>query len=383
MKKLEKKPFMHSFMPSHDLRKIEYKQIKAKERDEKKLTTFKKKVERFRLTETKRLMKQGYSFEKARKKAFMHSLTKDINSQKSEYESLKETKKQQTLQSKVFWGTFLGNMASSGSQKFAGGIVNFVWKAMSKKSDEDRMKKRVGYSYTDEEYANINSMLSKKVGFKLASERLDFLNKTSSFQSIIKNIGIYDGGQSMNTALELASDLVSRNLTDSNEQSAQITESALKGDFTPLYEIMRDIKGKGFKSKYSDRSLDLLQGDLINNPLARLDLLKMIHSDIKDNTTAGYASNFDAIKEDVKSIMDEIEDGISIASKPLVDIMKELINFIKDPATKITEWTTKVGTKATSSMSVMLSTVTSKLKSTFATIMKKISFGWIDLEKEK
>ncbi|AFI31863.1 DUF759 family protein [Borrelia crocidurae] len=47
-----------------------HKQNKEKEHQEKKIAAFREKVERFRLTQTKRLMKQGESFEKARKKAF-------------------------------------------------------------------------------------------------------------------------------------------------------------------------------------------------------------------------------------------------------------------------------------------------------------------------
>ncbi|WP_210376788.1 DUF759 family protein, partial [Borreliella valaisiana] len=57
-------------------------------------------IEKYRLTETKKLIKQGMSFEKARKEAFKRSLMADRDKRQLEYKKLaKESKAKSKMSS--------------------------------------------------------------------------------------------------------------------------------------------------------------------------------------------------------------------------------------------------------------------------------------------
>ncbi len=100
-----------------------------------KFESLRERVEKYRLTQTKKLMKQGMGFEKARKEAFKRSLMSDRDKRRLEYKELaKESKARNKmiaasqgkgLVAKIAIGSALGTVIGNAMSKVGGGLVGF------------------------------------------------------------------------------------------------------------------------------------------------------------------------------------------------------------------------------------------------------------------
>ncbi|WP_210376285.1 DUF759 family protein, partial [Borreliella burgdorferi] len=150
--KMEKylKPKKSSLGSTKDIVKNNLSDKKKELSKQSKFESLRERVEKYRLTQTKKLMKQGMGFEKARKEAFKRSLMSDRDKRRLEYKELAKESKAKSkmlaasqgkgLVAKIAIGSALGNVIGNAMSKVGGGLIGFLYGFM-KKSVEDNSKK--------------------------------------------------------------------------------------------------------------------------------------------------------------------------------------------------------------------------------------------------
>lgn len=344
----------------------EAREKKAREAKEKKHYNLREKVEKYRLSETKKLMKQGMSFEKARKTAFTKSLMSAKDLRALEYKELQENKKQAkkgSLASAMLKASFLGNLGASAATKGMSSIFGFIMESIFKKAEDARSRRAVAVTYDKKEQARIKEALATKTrqhAFATEKEQLDFMKATAGFKAEMMGIRGLTGIQKyQRQALELTADLVGRYVTDLGTAS-QAVQSAIRGDFADLFNVVKVAIGN--EKKLSTEQLEYFSNMQVHDPLARFKKIEEILRMVQNINKAG-ASQFDQAGASFRRLLDQIQTLIATSAEPVLKGIKMLIDFISNPIENTTKFFTSMFDNLTSSISQTLASAFSTIKS--------------------
>ncbi|MBB6213868.1 DUF759 family protein (plasmid) [Borreliella californiensis] len=189
------KPKKSSLGSTKDIVKNNLSDKKKELSRQSKFESLRERVEKYRLTQTKKLMKQGRGFEKARKEAFRRSLMSDRDKRHLEYKELAKESKAKSkmiaasqgkgLVAKIAIGSALGNVIGNAVSRVGGGIFGFAFgwikKSVEAISKKEKAQKLNTAFYTTEqrkilmgnEEENIKGIFQEKKGFAGEKEKID------------------------------------------------------------------------------------------------------------------------------------------------------------------------------------------------------------------
>ncbi len=184
--------------------KLEKELIEKELSRQSKFESLGERVEKYRLTQTKKLIKQGMGFEKARKEAFKRSLMSDKDKRRLEYKELaKESKAKNKmiaasqgkgLVTKIAIGSALGNVISNAMSKVGGGLLGFAKKSVEETSKTNRTKLINSAFFTKEKRDKLmgakgeRGIISGMSRFERDLEKEEFLHQTSVFKGALRDL---------------------------------------------------------------------------------------------------------------------------------------------------------------------------------------------------
>ncbi|UPA18850.1 DUF759 family protein [Borrelia puertoricensis] len=292
-------------------------------------------VEKFRLSETKKLIKLGYTFENARRKAFKHSLMSTKELRLLEYENLKRGRHKEialnkTVQSsilkgasilKIAAGTALGNAVSSG----ASGIFSYAKKSLEDNAKLSKTHSITSKVFTEGEKKSLSGMLKGISGFERDLEREDFLNLAGIIRKELVFLG-QNNESNLKKAVEFAAKLKSTGVVDDTNSATKAVVEFLQGKSGPLYDIMSSFKE--FTGKYNERAA--MEYDILAPGQAldyRSHKLKEVINDWNSLKFPTYSSS----SEEAKSSLEKLNDtGSKLTAKvlePLVTSLNKILDW--------------------------------------------------------
>ncbi|MBW6186864.1 DUF759 family protein, partial [Pseudomonas aeruginosa] len=258
--------------------------LNEKKRELKKQTKYehlREKVEKFRLSETKKLIKQGHTFQKARYEAFKRSLMSSKDLRALQYKNLKEeTKQKRKLISKasksitipgIAIGSAIGNILSNAFTSAKGYIVG----ALKEKSTQARMSLISSKFFGSDEKTTLLGKLKSIKSFESGIEREDFLNKSGVLKSTLKNMGI-SNKETLYTAVELAAKIKGSGIASSDQAISSVSD-LLSGKGDSIFTLMSQFEG--FGDKYLEYAKDKYEANVIYEPSIATGMLKQVLHD--------------------------------------------------------------------------------------------------------
>ncbi len=252
--KMEKylKPKKSSLGSTKDIVKNNLSDKKKELSKQTKFESLRERVEKYRLTQTKKLMKQGMGFEKARKEAFKRSLMSDRDKRRLEYKELaKESKARNKmlaasqgkgLVAKIAIGSVLGNVINNAMSKVGSGFFGFIT-GWIKKSVEEVSKTRKAQHlnsafYTPEQRAlfmgeknakgeDVKGILNTRKGFERDIEKEEYLRQFSRIKGTLTEMNKLNK-TNLETTGNFVADLVSSGGM-SSEEAVQAVDEYLRG----------------------------------------------------------------------------------------------------------------------------------------------------------
>ncbi|WP_420025244.1 DUF759 family protein (plasmid) [Borreliella yangtzensis] len=340
--KIEKylKPKKSNLGSTKDIVKSNLSDKKKELSRQSKFENLRERVEKYRLTETKKLMKQGMGFEKARKEAFKRSLMSDRDKRRLEYKELaKESKAKNKLLAasqgkgpvaKIAIGSALENIISNAMGKAAGGILSFAKKAVEETSKTNKKKLLNSAFYTKEERNMLiegtgkeKGIFSGLKGLERDLEKEEFLNQASVFRGTLRDLGKLNF-HNLKKSMEFAAVLKSSGAM-SSEDAVKAVNSLLSGDGSELYDILKNTWGEKIANKYTEDAKKAWQSG------AEVDLESRITKMIE--MLGDYKSYGLTKKADTK---EEIDSNLASAEQTL----QNLTTTVLDPILKFIKWVT-------------------------------------------
>ncbi|ACL35238.1 conserved hypothetical protein (plasmid) [Borreliella garinii Far04] len=222
-------------------------------------------VEKYRLTQTKKLIKQGMGFKKARKGAFKRSLMSDKDKRRLGYKELaKESKAKNKmitasqgkgLVAKIAIGSALENVISNAMSKVGGGLLGFAKKSVEEISKTNRTKLLNSAFFTKEERDKImgtkekRRILSGMRGFERDLEKEEFLHQASVFKGTLRDLDKLST-DNLKKAIEFSAMLKSSG-TMSSEDAVKAVNSLLSEEGDELFDL---LKRSGVGDKYIENA---------------------------------------------------------------------------------------------------------------------------------
>uniref|UniRef100_UPI001AEDBECE DUF759 family protein n=1 Tax=Borreliella valaisiana TaxID=62088 RepID=UPI001AEDBECE len=255
--KMEKylKPKKSSLGSTKDIVKNNLSDKKKELSRQSKFESLRERVEKYRLTQTKKLIKQGMGFEKARKEAFRRSLMSDKDKRRLEYKELAKESKAKSkmlaasqgkgLVAKIAIGSALGNIIGNAMSKAAGGLLGFAKKAVEEKSKTNRAKLLNSAFFEKDERNTIMGTLKGMKGFERDLEKEEFLNQASVFKGTLRDLGMLNL-DNLKKAVEFSAALKSSGAM-SGEDAVKAVNSLLSGEGDELFDL---LKKSGVGDKY-------------------------------------------------------------------------------------------------------------------------------------
>lgn len=265
--KMEKyiKPRKSSLGSTKDIVKNNLSDKKRELSRESKFESLRERVEKYRLTQTKKLIKQGMGFEKARKEAFKRSLMSDKDKRRLEYKELaKESKTNNKmiaapqgkgLVAKIAMDITLGNVISNAISKVEGGLLGFTKKSVEETSKTNRAKLLNSAFFTKEERDKImetkgkRGILSGTRGFERDLEKEEFLHQASVFKGTLRDLDKLST-DNLKKAIEFSAMLKSSGAM-SSEDAVKAVNSLLSGEGDALFDL---LKRSGVDDKYIENA---------------------------------------------------------------------------------------------------------------------------------
>ncbi|MCR8905526.1 DUF759 family protein, partial [Borreliella burgdorferi] len=204
---------------------------------------------------TKKLIKQGMGFEKARKEAFRRSLMSDRDKRRLEYKELAKESKAKSkmlaasqgkgLVAKIAIGSALGNIISNAMSKVGGGLLGFAKKSVEEDTKTKRTKLLNSAFFTDNERnmimgnkdKNTKGILDGMKGFERDLEKEEFLHQASAFKGTLRDLDMLNE-TNLKNAVEFAAMLKSSGAM-SSEDAVKAVNSVLGGDGSELFDLLK------------------------------------------------------------------------------------------------------------------------------------------------
>ncbi len=292
-----------------------------------KFESLRERVEKYRLTQTKKLIKQGMGFEKARKEAFRRSLMSDKDKRRLEYKELAKESKAKSkmlaasqgkgLVAKIAIGSALGNIIGNAMSKAAGGLLGFAKKAVEEKSKTNRAKLLNSAFFEKDERNTIMGTLKGMKGFERDLEKEEFLNQASVFKGTLRDLGMLNL-DNLKKAVEFSAALKSSGAM-SGEDAVKAVNSLLSGEGDELFDL---LKKSGVGDKYIEDAKKAWQSGAEVDLESRITMLVEMFKDFK---SFGITKKADT-KEEIDSNLASAEQTLSNLTTTVLD---PLLKFIK------------------------------------------------------
>ncbi|ACJ73392.1 conserved hypothetical protein (plasmid) [Borreliella afzelii PKo] len=337
--KMEKylKPKKSSLGSTKDIVKNNLSDKKKELSKQSKFENLRERVEKYRLTQTKKLMKQGMGFEKARKEAFKRSLMSDRDKRRLEYKELaKESKARNKmiaasqgkgLVAKIAIGSALGNVIGNAMSKVGGGLLGFAKKAVEEKSKTNRTKLlNSAFFEKDERNAIVGikgkgGILSGMKGFERDLEKEEFLNQASVFKGTLRDLGMLNLNN-LKKAVEFSAALKSSGAM-SGEDAVKAVNSLLSGEGDELFDL---LKKSGVGDKYIEDAKKAWQSGAEVDLESRITMLVEMFKDFK---SFGLTKKADT-KEEIDSNLASAEQTLSNLTTTVLDPVLKFIKMVTD-----------------------------------------------------
>ncbi|WP_418905390.1 DUF759 family protein (plasmid) [Borreliella turdi] len=337
--KMEKylKPRKSSLGSTKDIVKNNLSDKKKELSRQSKFESLRERVEKYRLTQTKKLIKQGMGFEKARKEAFKRSLMSDRDKRRLEYKELAKESKTKSkmladsqgkgLVAKIAIGSALGNVISNAMGKAAGGLLGFAKKSVEETSKTNRTKLLNSAFFTKEERDKImgtkgkRGILSGMRGFERDLEKEEFLHQASVFKGTLRDLDKLSP-DNLKKAVEFSAMLKSSGAM-SSEDAVKAVNSLLSGEGDELFDL---LKRSGVGDKYIEDAKKAWQSGAEVDLESRITKMVEMMNDFK---TLGIAKKADT-KEEIDSNLASAEQTLSNLTNTVLDPLLKFIKMVTD-----------------------------------------------------
>ncbi len=337
--KMEKylKPRKSSLGSTKDIVKNNLADKKKELSRQSKFESLRERVEKYRLTQTKKLIKQGMGFEKARKEAFKRSLMSDRDKRRLEYKELiKESKAKNKMMAasqgkglvaKIAIGSALGNVISNAMGKAAGGFLGFAKKSVEEASKTNRTKLLNSAFFTKEERDTImgakgkRGILSGIKGFERDLEKEEFLHQASVFKGTLRDLDRLST-DNLKKAIEFSA-MIKSSGAMSSEDAVKAVNSLLSGEGDELFDL---LKRSGIGDKYIENAKMAWQSGAKVDLESRITKMVEMMSDYK---TLGIAKKADT-KEEIDSNLASAEQTLSNLTNTVLDPLLKFIKMVTD-----------------------------------------------------
>ncbi|AEL70142.1 conserved hypothetical protein (plasmid) [Borreliella afzelii PKo] len=331
--KMEKylKPKKSSLGSTKDIVKNNLSDKKKELSKQSKFENLRERVEKYRLTQTKKLMKQGMGFEKARKEAFKRSLMSDRDKRRLEYKELAKESKAKSkmigasqgkgLVAKIAIGSALGNIIGNAMSKAAGGLLGFAKKAVEEKSKTNRTELLNSAFFEKDERNTIMGTLKGMKGFERDLEKEEFLNQASVFKGTLRDLGMLNLNN-LKKAVEFSAALKSSGAM-SGEDAVKAVNSLLSGEGDELFDL---LKKSGVGDKYIEDAKKAWQSGAEVDLESRITMLGEMFKDFK---SFGLTKKADT-KEEIDSNLASAEQTLANLTTTVLDPILKFIKMVTD-----------------------------------------------------
>ncbi|AEL70302.1 conserved hypothetical protein (plasmid) [Borreliella afzelii PKo] len=331
--KMEKylKPKKSSLGSTKDIVKSNLSDKKKELNKQSKFENLRERVEKYRLTQTKKLMKQGMGFEKARKEAFKRSLMSDRDKRRLEYKELAKESKAKSkmigasqgkgLVAKIAIGSALGNIIGNAMSKAAGGLLGFAKKAVEEKSKTNRTELLNSAFFEKDERNTIMGTLKGMKGFERDLEKEEFLNQASVFKGTLRDLGMLNLNN-LKKAVEFSAALKSSGAM-SGEDAVKAVNSLLSGEGDELFDL---LKKSGVGDKYIEDAKKAWQSGAEVDLESRITMLGEMFKDFK---SFGLTKKADT-KEEIDSNLASAEQTLANLTTTVLDPILKFIKMVTD-----------------------------------------------------
>ncbi|WP_199177488.1 DUF759 family protein [Borreliella burgdorferi] len=343
--KMEKylKPRNSSLGSTKDIVKNNLSDKKKELSRQSKFESLRERVEKCRLTQTKKLVKQGMGFEKARKEAFRRSLMSDKDKRRLEYKELAKESKAKSkmlaasqgkgLVAKIAIGSALGNIISNAMSKVGGGLLGFAKKAVEEDTKTKRTQLLNSAFFTDNERdmivgnkdKNTKGILDGMKGFERDLEKEEFFNQASAFKGILRDLDKLNS-TNLKNAVEFAAMLKSSGAM-SSEDAVKAVKSVLGGDGSKLFELLKNSK-VGYK--YIEDAKRAWQGGAEVDLESRITKMMEMFKDFKSFGLTEKVNSAESIQSNLASAEQTLQNLTTTVLEPILDLIKKITNYFKD-----------------------------------------------------
>ncbi len=302
-----------------------------------KLENLSERVEKYRLAETKKLIKQGMSFEKARKAAFKKSLMADRDKRRLEYKELAKASKakRKTLASskkegligKIAIGSAIGNTLSNTIGKVLGGALGFAKKSIEEASKTNKMKLLNNAVFTKKEQEVLFGVIGKMKGFERNLEKENFLHKASKLKGSLMELGFTDTN-SFKKAIEFAAKLKASGAASSNDEAIAAVDELLRGTGDSIFDLMKTFKR--FGKDYLETEKLNWQQDSQKNLESRITMLDKMLSDFTSLNIMQAADTYDSIQNNIATAEETLAKLTTSVVNPLLNAINGITEYLNN-----------------------------------------------------
>ncbi|AYE37096.1 hypothetical protein DB313_06225 (plasmid) [Borrelia turcica IST7] len=332
--KMEKllKPKKTSLGSTRDIIKSNLGDKKRELNKQNKYEALREKVEKFRLSETRKLVKQGMGFEKARKEAHRRSLMSDKDRRKLEYSNIKQEKK--AIRGKalakvitIAIGTAIGKAIFGAFSKATGGAFNFAKKSVEESAQTKRDTKISSKMFSKGEYSTLYKKIAGTKSFEKDTEIADFLRKSAVLKSSLKNLGLAGDKNALSSVVDLASKLKSSGLYSGNDDAIGAVSELLKGNASGLFSMLNQLEGVG--DKYNDLATMSFEASSGTDPASRIRVIEQILADLPKDLLQDSSSR-DAIGSNLAKFENSVQNLTAKILEPALVLINKLLDWINN-----------------------------------------------------
>ncbi|WP_183221654.1 DUF759 family protein, partial [Borreliella yangtzensis] len=315
-----------------------------------KFESLRERVEKYRLTETKKLMKQGMGFEKARKEAFKRSLMSDRDKRRLEYKELAKESKAKSkllaasqgkgLVAKIAIGSALGNVIGNAISKVGGGLFGFVFgwikksvEAVSQQRKAQHLnsafyteKQRALFMGTKDAEGNIKGgILNTRKGFERNLEKEEFLRQFSLIKGTLTSMG-----QLTNKRIQLAGEMMA-DLVSSGYASMQEAAALVNAHISGRGDLYKTMEGtiKGYK--YTVQAKNNYEEAVISKDFNyRFKKLQEIKDDYASYGLTKFADEKEEIDSNLIKLSEALKDVTAAGMQPVLKGASKIIDWVQD-----------------------------------------------------
>ncbi|WP_418909603.1 DUF759 family protein (plasmid) [Borreliella lanei] len=340
--KMEKylKPKKSSLDSTKDIVKNNLSDKKKELSRQSKFESLRECVEKYRLTQTKKLIKQGMGFEKARKEAFKRSLMSDRDKRRLEYKELAKESKAKSkmlaasqgkgLVAKIAIGSALGNIVGNAMSKVGGGLLGFAKKAVEEDPKTKRTQLLNKAFFTDNERdmimgnkdKNIKGILGGMKGFERDLEKEELLHQASAFKGTLRDLDKLNE-TNLKNAVKFAAMLKSSGAM-SSEDAVKAVNSLLEGEGNELFAL---LKRSNIGAKYIEDAKIAWQSGAQVDLESRITKMVEMFKDFKSFGLTKEANTTESIQSNLASAEQTLSDMTTTVLEPLLKFIKMLTNY--------------------------------------------------------